>query len=702
MTGSIAAISYTSATLAFLVMAGLLLARWRGRRFSRTLLIACLVSALWAGAVMLRLFAGPALYIPLDLLELARSASWSWFLLTLAAPPADSDGRSDKSPLARLVLGLYVVLAAATIYAALHAGFAQSANGGLLLLVGRVLAAIIGMLLVEKLFMKSASDDRWSIKFACIGIGGLFAYDFYMYSDALLFRKLNLEVWAARGLVNALIVPLLAVSIARNPQWSLRLAVSRQLLFHSATISGSALYLLLMAGAAYYMRYFGGAWGPIVGAAFLFAAVIALAVTLFSGAFRAWLKIFISKHFYHYNYDYREEWLRFTRTLSEPGPGLEQRAVRALANLVESPAGIMFVRESATTFAPVAGWNIPSGDARQPIDSPFIRLLQEKHWVIDLSDFAGHPDGVEPVVLPEWLAATPNAWLVVPLILQTELVGFIVLTESRTKVRLNWEVLDLLKVAGSQAAGNLAQKHAADALMVARQFESYNRMSTFVVHDLKNLVSQLSLLVANAERHRDSAEFQQDMRDTVSHSVERMKILLQKFSRGAITERTSTISVEQVVRQAIAAKSAGAPQPGFRILERGLVVDANPARLERVIGHLIQNAMEATPRDGSIHITLSRAGQRMLLELSDTGAGMNEDFIRDRLFRPFESTKAAGMGIGVFESREYIQELGGSLDVSSTQGLGTTFRLQLPLHREPDDDEQSDGNAAYRALKAPA
>jgi len=460
------------------------------------------------------------------------------------------------------------------------------------------------------------------------------------------------------------------------------------MMFHSATISGSALYLLVMAGAAYYVRFFGGAWGAIVQAVFLFAAVVLLLVTLFSGAFRAWLKIFISKHFYNYNYDYREEWLRFTRTLSEPGPGLEQRAVRALANLVESPAGVMFARDSAESFASVAGWNIASGDARQPVDSAFIRLLQQKHWVIDLHNFSGHPDGVEKVTLPDWLAAIPTARLIVPLVLQADLIGFIVLTESRTEVRLNWEVLDLLKVAGSQAAGNLAQKHAADALMVARQFESYNRMSTFVVHDLKNLVSQLSLLVANAERHRDRPEFQQDMRDTVSHSVDRMKILLQKFSRSAIVERSSAISVEQAVRQAIAAKSAGVPRPSFEVVERGLVVEANASRLERVIGHLIQNAMEATPRDGSIRISLMREGRSAVLELADTGQGMSEDFIRDRLFRPFESTKVAGMGIGVFESREYIQELGGSLDVSSQPGVGSTFRIVLPLHDERDEDDQ--------------
>jgi putative PEP-CTERM system histidine kinase len=262
-----------------------------------------------------------------------------------------------------------------------------------------------------------------------------------------------------------------------------------------------------------------------------------------------------------------------------------------------------------------------------------------------------------------------------------KLFGFVLLQKSRSQVKLNWEVIDLLEIAGSQAASYLAQQDSANALMVARQFESFNRMSTFVVHDLKNLVSQLSLMVANAEKHHDNPEFQRDMLETVTHSVHKMKLMLQKLGRSANAERPAPLRIDEVVRQAVALKSGFEPQPVLEVRAPGLEVLADRERLERVLGHLVQNAIEATPRDGSVTIVVARRGEQALVTISDTGAGMSEEFIRERLFKPFESTKVAGMGIGAFESREYINELGGQLEVASRQPLGTTFNVILPLHR---------------------
>jgi putative PEP-CTERM system histidine kinase len=217
--------------------------------------------------------------------------------------------------------------------------------------------------------------------------------------------------------------------------------------------------------------------------------------------------------------------------------------------------------------------------------------------------------------------------------------------------------------------------------MVARQFESFNRMSTFVVHDLKNLVLQLSLMNANAEKHKDNPEFQRDMLETVAYSVQKMKLLLQKLGRSDSAGAPAPLAVDQVVRQAVALKAAFEPRPVLQVERAGLEVLADRERLERVVGHLIQNAIEATPRTGQVTIRVAGEGPMVCIEIADTGEGMSEEFIRERLFKPFESTKSAGMGIGVFESREYINELGGSLEVHSRPSLGTTFKVSLPLYR---------------------
>ncbi|MDO9190036.1 MAG: PEP-CTERM system histidine kinase PrsK, partial [Sulfurimicrobium sp.] len=547
-------------------------------------------------------------------------------------------------------------------------------------ITGRVAMAVMGMILVEQLYRNTPVKQRWGIKYVCLGIGGVFVYDFYLYSDAMLFRNVNSEIWAARGIVNALIVPLIAVSASRSPQWSLGISVSRRILFHSAALVGAALYLLAMAAAGYYLRIFGGSWGTVLQAVFLFGAVILLMGVLFSGTLRAWLKVFISKHFYNYNYDYREEWLRFTRTLSEAGHGLEERTIQAVGELVESPGGALWISRESGKCEPVAHWNMPLANGCEPANSSFCQFLENRQWVIDLQEFDSNPEKYGAIALPQWLRSIPKAWLVVPLIQQRKLFGFVVLAQPRSRIRLNWEVNDLLKIAGNQAASYLAQQEAANALMVARQFESFNRMSTFVVHDLKNLVSQLSLMLSNAEKHKNNPEFQKDMLDTVDLSIQKMKLLLQRLSGGASIEKPAPLVIDQLLQQAVAVKSAVEPKPVLEIVEAGLSVFANWTRLERVIGHLIQNAIEATPRDGQVRVCLTRENDAAIIEIQDTGRGMSESFIRERLFKPFESTKSAGMGVGVFESREYVHELGGQLQVSSDPSSGTTFRMSLPLY----------------------
>jgi putative PEP-CTERM system histidine kinase len=677
----IASFSYTLAALGFLLLGVLLLTGWRNRRHGGALASASLVTAAWAALVAYQASEGMPQWAPSDAFEALRNAAWSAFLVVQLGHYQDAASRLPfrLRPRVLLAAGAYLLFLLATLLP----WWARDVDAQLDLMVpiaARVGLAVFGMLLVEQLYRNKPIQERWAIKFACLGIGGMFAYDFYLYSDALLFRLVHPDIWAARGLVNALTVPLVAISIARTVTGGVDLSVSRRVMFHSAALFGSAIYLLAMGSAGYYLRFFGGNWGSLMQVTFLFGALLLLAGILFSGTFRSWLKVFISKHFYSYNYDYREEWLRFTRTLSEQGPGLGERAIQAIAELVESPGGGLWIRRESGVCEPAATWHVPAlEEAGEPADSPVSQFLETTQWVVDLPEAARDPDKYDGLVAPPWLQRYPRAWLVVPMMMHGKLFGFVVLQQARSPVTLNWEVIDLLRIAGTQAASYLAQQEAANALMVARQFESFNRMSTFVVHDLKNLVSQLSLMGANAEKHRHNPEFQQDMLETVNFSVQKMKLMLQKLGRSANAERPVALAIDEVVRQAVALKAAFEPKPVLQVRTAGLQVMADRERLERILGHLVQNAIEATGRDGNVTIVVARRGQQAQVTISDTGGGMSEEFIRERLFKPFDSTKAAGMGIGAFESREYIHELGGELEVTSRQPLGTTFNVILPL-----------------------
>ena len=689
MLTSITAYSYGIAAIAFFMLTLLLLTSWRARIFGTALTVACVLTTFWAASIVYQAVRGISLPLLTDILETLRNAGWSIFLLMLLGPFQQTNSLPPfKFKLKPYVVGIvafYCLLLLVNIYTYWKLEPPQGETGFMTDIVGRVVIAVVGMLLVEQLYRNTPAKGRWGIKFACFGIGGMFAYDFYLYSDAMLFRQVNMEIWTARGAVNALIVPLVAVSAARNPRWSLGISVSRRMLFHSATLLGTALYLLAMSAAGYYLRFFGGSWGAVMQVTFLFGAVALLVGILFSGIFRSWLKVFISKHFYNYNYDYREEWLGFTRTLSEHGHGLGERTIQAIAALVESPGGALFISRESGNYEPVAHWNISLPNESESASGSLCQFLENKQWVIDLQEYDANPAKYDAIFIPQWLRVFPKGWLIVPLILLGKLFGFMILTQPRSRIKLNWEVIDLLKIAGSQAASYLAQQESTNALIVARQFESFNRMSTFIVHDLKNLVSQLSLLLSNAEKHKDNPEFQRDMLDTLDYSVQKMKLLLHKLSRGSSIEHPAPLFIDKLLRQALVLKSAFEPKPELEILDPEMMVVANRDRLERVIGHIIQNAVEATPKDGKVIIGISKQEAFVVVEIKDTGQGMSEEFIRERLFKPFESTKSAGMGIGMFESREYIHELGGQIEVSSRQTIGTTFRVILPFHRHVND-----------------
>lgn len=656
--------SYGVAAAAFLLLAVLLLGRWRARPHARAFGVAALLTAVWAGGAAASGAIDRMSLLLLDGPEVLRTAAWLVLLLALS-----TSGWRLRVWLAGVALVVLVQLSGALLPEAMLA-------------VVRLVLAVLGMLLVEHVYRGAQQNARWGIKFACLGIGALFAYDFYLYSDALLFRRIHQDIWAARGVVNALSAPLLAVAATRNPVWTPGLLLSRQIMFRSAALLGSALYLLAMAGSAWYLRYVGGAWGAVMQLVCLAGAALLLTVVLFSGTMRARLKIFINKHFYQGRYDYRHEWQRCTHGLAEEGGPLSERAIQALAGLVESPAGVLWLRRDDDRFRPAASWNMPLPKHEMRGDSEICRFLEQRRWVIEMPEWRRHPRRYGDLSLPAWLTETPSLWLVVPLTLERRLFGFICLARPRTALQLNWEVRDVLKIAGSQAASYLAHRESADNLAVARQFESFNRMSTFIVHDLKNLVSQLSLLLVNAERHKANPDFQEDMLETLSHSLDKMKQLLLKLRRDETPDVAAPLALDQLLARAVDGCAALQPKPTLELRGAGLTVLANWQRLERVIGHLIQNAVEATPRDGKVAVKLLRAGDAAVIELSDTGHGMTEEFIRDRLFKPFESTKTAGMGIGVFESREYMREVGGQLEVTSVPGRGTTFRVTLPLQKE--------------------
>jgi len=687
----LAAVGYGLAALAYLGLSGLIVASWRRRSQGRLLVLATGLSAMWGAFSALTALG--VLPPRVDLAaEVARNGAWLallLYILHLRLPP----GASLPAPL-RLIRTLSIFLVSALLLASVYPFFAPTQPvlarwaGNL----GLVLLTVMGLVLTEQVYRSTRPEDRWAIKFLCLGLGGLFVYDFYLYANAALFNAMDAQVWAARGYIAALVTPLIAVSAARNPEWAAPVGLSRSMAFHTASLLGAGIYLLLMASAGYYLRLFGGEWGDVVQTVFIFAAAMLLVLLMFSGTLRARLRVFLSKHFFSYRYDYREEWLNFTRTLTEgqPGEQLCERAVEALARLLESPGGALWMREGNAGYQRASHWNWADLQGTEPADTPFIQWLASKQWVVDLDEMKVRRDLYGDLDTPTWLQNADNAWLVVPLMLHEELLGFVVLKHSLGNVTFNWEVSDLLKVAARQAAAHLAQMRASNQLIVARQFESFNRTTTFVIHDLKNLIAQLSLLLANAEKHKHKPEFQADMLETVENAVTRMNKVLAQLRRSSDAAKVQSVALADILNEAAASKRAFKLRPTLELPPRSLHVRAERDRLTRAIGHLLQNALEATPPTGTVSLRAFEESGQAIIDIVDTGIGMDDEFIRTRLFQPFDSTKGAGMGIGAYECRETLRAMGGSIEVDSTPGRGTRFRLSLPM----DNNASAGGDAA--------
>ncbi len=686
MLQQLALIGFSAAALAYAVLAVLLIARGAPSATGRVFVAAVLVEAAWAGTIAA---AVSGLRVPSAVVsvgEAARLFAWILFVLSLvrSSPSAGSGAPGGAEAPVRRAANAGLV-AAATVAAGLVAtdllAFGQRPA-----FVVSVIASVFALVCLEQVYRNTPPGGRWALKFLALSMLALFAFDLVMYSEALLFSRLNPALWTARGFANALLVPLLAIAAARNRNWKLDIAVSRDVVFHSATLFGAGLYLIVMASAGYWVRWFGGQWGEVAQTLVVFAALVGLAMLLMSGTMRARLRVFLAKNFFSYRYDYRSEWLKLTALLSEkPGadaPPMEVRALQGLAALVESNGAALWLSADSGSLACAARWQYRGPTPDLSGDEPLLAYLRSSQWIVSLPEWRAKPDVYGGLRLPEAIAGHDQSWLVVPLLLHDDLLGLAVLTRPIAPAEVDWEVRDALKAAARQVASYLGVRRAVEALVQARQFESFNRMSAFVVHDLKNLVAQLGLLLSNAERHKDNPEFQQDMLDTVANVQARMQGLLMQLRAGTKPiEAPRPVPVALVLRQAIESKRAMAPRPELVVAEglEDVAVIAHRDRLERVIGHLVQNAAEATPKDGRIWVRLKRDGERALIEVEDTGRGMSEQFVREQLFRPFESTKDHGMGIGAFESREYVRELGGSLDVDSRERSGTTFRIRLPL-----------------------
>ena len=689
---SLGLIGYTISTVGFLILTVILKASWQGRIQGAVLIIATFINAVWSG--VLSYDAGFSISDPLviTIVELIRDGCWLAFLFILILYNEQKTNGTEvirvlaliATSLIILELGYSIVVVVGQIQSPKFIAFDVR-------IITLIILSVIGLTLVEQLFRNSKENKRWAIKFLCLGIGGLFAFDFYLYADALLLKRIDYEIWDTRGYINLMVMPLIAVSAARNPQWSLDVFVSRKIVFHTTALMSAGIYLLAMAAGGYYIKLYGGNWGSIAQIVFLFGALLVLGLLLFSGQIRAQFRVFLSKHFFNYRYDYREEWLKFINTLADDKLDTQtrERVIHAIADIVDSPAGVLWLLREPNCFRMMANWNMEiAGTLSDYPGGALTQFLELKQWVVELKEYNQFPDVYVGLELPPWIQYLPQAWLIVPLLHQSQLYGFVILANPRAKIKINWENRDLLITTGRQAASYLALLDTTEALMDARQFEAFNRLSAYVVHDLKNVAAQLGLVVKNAAKHKNNPAFMEDAISTVENAVNKMGRMLAQLRKSSNNMQTaSRFNLVAIAKQVVERRKIDTPAPTLTTESEELFVVADCDRLAAVIEHMIQNAQDATDNSGYVSVDISTEEDFALIKIADNGIGMDAKFIQERLFRPFDTTKGnAGMGIGVYESKEFITAIGGRFDVTSEPNKGTTFFIRINLKNNHSDE----------------
>ncbi|NVD27143.1 PEP-CTERM system histidine kinase PrsK [Parasphingorhabdus flavimaris] len=658
------------------------------------LVIAIALTSFWALSIAVEGFQSPISHFA----ETLRNFGWLAFMFILLR---SGEGRDEPTTVNGIYFALTFVLVGQMIVDTLLPVFAGSPRlEGVTLytsLVLRMIFAVGALVLVHNLYSISAPESRWGIRLPMASLAAIWTFDLNLYTITYLTQQFPFELHAMRGPTMAIVAPILALASVRNTDWNLTL--SRSVAFRSLSLVAIASYLLMMVVISAALQIIGGDYARLAQISFLFGTSVGALLLLPSGKFRSWLKVKMAKNFFQHRYDYRSEWIRFTDTIGRPGADsapFHERVIKAIADITDSPAGILLMQDEAGQLVLQSRWNWSSIEVpARACSNRTVAFFEDSSHIVEFDALrADKDDKCDPAAIPDWMSRDEQAWVAVPLVHFDRLTGLMLLARPRVNRTLDWEDLDMLRVVGRQVASYLAEARSQESLSEAQRFDEFNRRMAFIMHDIKNLVSQLSLLARNAKRHAENPEFRADMIETLQDSADKMNGLLERLSQHnkAKQEEPKPVKVRELVQSIIEKKRILHDMQTTQIDD--LTVMADPVRVDQILGHLIQNAIDASTEGQPIFINARRRDLSVAIEVRDQGVGMSSEFVRSQLFKPFASSKQGGFGIGAYEARELARAMKGRLEVESTEGTGSRFTLILPLATRLSDENSADERAA--------
>lgn len=538
------------------------------------------------------------------------------------------------------------------------------------------------LVLLEQLYRNAEVKAKWALLPLVIALGTINVFEFILFAQASMLNVIDENLWSIRSIIALIAVPFLVISTKRMKDWSVNVFISREVVFYSSILMITGLYLLVMAFVGYVLNYIGGAWGGMFSMAFLVLGGVVLAGLLITEKLRREVKVFITKHFFANKYDYRVEWLNLIEQL-EVGDNVDyyNTTLNTICSTLKVERGLLLKKHAIGNYQVLSSRNIESSEQLMQEVGVIDEYCLNNAWVIDIAEYQQVNKSYADLFIDTAVFKSLGVGIIVPVIVNEIIYGFFLLSSPEGNKRLlNWEDRDLLSAVSKQLSHYITLNEASDALSQAKQFDAFNQMSAFLVHDLKNVQAQLGLISSNAVKHRNNPAFIDDVFETVHSATERLDKMLQQLRNKQVEASDKrTVSLSALIDKVMQQRNIDLPQV-TSALNCDYELEINQEKFSSVINHLIQNAQEATRDDGWVKISTSYTPNHFQLEISDNGEGMSENFIQQRLFKPFDTTKGnAGMGIGVFEAKQFIEELGGQLLVRSKPQQGTVFKVLIPM-----------------------
>jgi putative PEP-CTERM system histidine kinase len=552
-----------------------------------------------------------------------------------------------------------------------------------------LISMVLILMNIERTFRAAVGTMRWRIKFLILGLGVIFSSRIYTQSQALLFSEYSPSQLSVEAMALLIGCALICVAYVRSGFSEIDVYPSRAVLHTSVTVLLTGAYLFVVGVLAQIVARFGGSAGFPIAAFVVLLGVAILAVLLLSERARQTLQLFVSRHFKRPQHDFRQIWARFTRSLSV---ALDETTLGTIAaRLISETFGALsvsiwlfdeqgerLIRVSSTSDAEqVPSHDLTSSIASKEVNSseliklsrPFNLGRAQEKWTRELMERSNgqFPGGGSPICVP--LVAGEH-WL-----------GAIVLADRVRGLGYSAEEMDLLKCIGEQVAASLLQLRLTAEIMGRKELGAFQTMSAFLIHDLKNAASTLGLMLENLPTHFDNPAFREDALCGIGSAANRINDLINRMNalRHELRLNVAELDLNLVIKESLANLNGTLGTNLVTRFDRIPKISADRQQLQSVFTNLLLNARDAVGIDGRITVETTRQGEWVALSVSDNGCGMTEQFIKDSLFRPFRSTKKKGLGIGMFQSKTIVEAHHGKINVESELGVGTTFRVMLPL-----------------------